>query len=77
MAYPYTVDSRYLELAYLEKPLISMWKSGPCFNTEIYQQATKYCGKEEKLLLRSNYSSFPQYFQYISNLRVKLKIHSV
>ena len=32
----YTVDSRYLELAYLEKPLISKWKSGPCFNTEIY-----------------------------------------
>ena len=26
---------------------------------EIYQ---KYCGKEEKLLLRSNFSSFPQYF---------------
>ena len=29
----------------------------------------KYCGKEEKLLLRSNFSSFPQYFQYISNFR--------
>ena len=27
----------------------------------------KYCGKEEKLLLGSNFSSFPQYFQYISN----------
>ena len=27
----------------------------------------KYCGKEETLLLRSNFSSFPQYFQYISN----------
>ena len=26
---------------------------------------TKYCGKEEKLLLRSNFSSFPQYFQYL------------
>ena len=26
----------------------------------------KYCGKEEKLLLRSSFSSFPQYFQYIS-----------
>ena len=49
-------------------------KSGPCFNTDIYQQATKYCGKEEKLLLRSNFSSFPQYFQYISNLGVKLHI---
>ena len=48
-------------------------KSGPCYNTDIYQQATKYCGKEEK----SNFSSFPQYFQYISNLGVKLHIHSV
>ena len=28
----------------------------------------KYCGKEEKLLLGSNFSSFPQYFQYISTL---------
>ena len=27
----------------------------------------KYCGKEEKLLLRSNFSSFQQYFQYVSN----------
>ena len=51
-------------------------KSGPCFNIEIYQQATKYCGKE-KLLLRSYFSYFPQYFQYISNLGVKLHIHSV
>ena len=31
-------------------------------------EITKYCRKEEKLLLRrSNFSSFPQYFQYISN----------
>ena len=29
----------------------------------------KYCRKEEKLLLRSNFSSFPQYFQYISNFK--------
>ena len=29
----------------------------------------KYCGKEEKLLLRSNFSSFPQYFRYISNFK--------
>ena len=29
----------------------------------------KYCGKEEKLFLRSNFSSFPQYFQYISNFK--------
>ena len=29
----------------------------------------KYCGKGEKLLLRSNFSSFSQYFQYISNFK--------
>ena len=29
----------------------------------------KYCRKEDKLLLRSNFSSFPQYFQYISNFK--------
>ena len=29
----------------------------------------KYCGKEDKLLLRSNFSPFPQYFQYISNFK--------
>ena len=31
----------------------------------------KYCEKEEKLLLESNFSSFPQYFQYISNFKSK------
>ena len=30
---------------------------------------------EIALLPRSNFSSFPQYFQYISNLRIKLHIH--
>ena len=43
-----------------------------CFNMEILQQVTKYCGKEEKLLLRSNFTSFPQYFQYISNFRSQI-----
>ena len=28
-----TVGPRYLELAYFELPLISKWKSGPCFET--------------------------------------------
>ena len=31
----YTVDLRYLDLAYLELPLISKWNSGPCFNMAI------------------------------------------
>ena len=42
-------------------------KSGPCFNTEIYQQATKYCGKEEKFLL------FSTIFLYNSNFRRQIK----
>ena len=45
----------------------------------------KYCGRVEKLLLRINFSSFPQYFQYISNnifnisltSRVQLKAQSL
>ena len=29
----------------------------------------KYCGKEKKLLLRSNFSSIAQYFRYITNFK--------
>ena len=39
---------------------------------KIQQLVRKYCGKEEKSLLRSNFSSFPQYFQYISNFRSRI-----
>ena len=31
----YTVDPRYLDFGYLDKPLISKRKADPCFNTEI------------------------------------------
>ena len=31
----YTVEPRYLELAYFELPLISKCKSGPCFNIQL------------------------------------------
>ena len=37
----YTVEPRYLELSYFELLLISKWKSGPCFNMELWQQVTK------------------------------------
>ena len=47
--------------AYLEVKIWSLPKH------EDLTKGEKYCGKEEKLLLRSNFSSFPQYFQYISN----------
>ena len=39
--YTNTVEPRYLELAYFELPLISKWKSGPCFNMKLWQQVTK------------------------------------
>ena len=32
-----TVEPRYLELANFELPLISKWKSGPCFNMKLWQ----------------------------------------
>ena len=41
----------------------------PWLNMKILQQVKKYCGKEEKLLLRSNFSTFPQYFRYISKFK--------
>ena len=52
-----TADSRYLERAYLEQPLISKWKSCPRLNMKIEQQV-------KKIVERSNFSSFPQYFPY-------------
>ena len=36
-----TEKPRYIELAYFELPLISKWKSGPCFNMKLWQQVTK------------------------------------
>ena len=49
--------------AYLEVKIWSLPKH------ENLTTGKKYCGKEEKLLPRSNFSSFPQYFQYISNFK--------
>ena len=49
--------------AYLEVKIWSLPKH------ENLTTGKKYCGKEEKLLLRSNFSSFPQYFQIISNFK--------
>ena len=34
-SYICTVDSRYLDFGYLEQPLFSKKKSGPCLNIEI------------------------------------------
>ena len=62
-----TVDSlsRTRITAYLEVKILSLPKH------ENLTTSKKYCRKEEKLLLRSNFSSFPQSFRYtcISNLK--------
>ena len=44
-------------------------KTWSLFKHKIKQQVIKYCGKEEKLLLWSDFSFFPKYFRYISNSR--------
>ena len=49
--------------AYLEEKIWSLPKH------ENLTKGKKYCGKEEKLLPRSNFSSFSQYFKYISNFK--------
>ena len=49
--------------AYLEVKILSLPKH------ENLTTSKKYCGEEEKLLLRSNFSSFPQYFRYVSNVK--------
>ena len=43
LSYAFTIYSRtrYLELAYFELPLISKWKSSPCFNMKLWRQVTK------------------------------------
>ena len=54
---------------------LSRSETGPCFHTEIYQQ--NIVEKRRNCSLGAIYPLFPQYFQYISNLEVKSKIHSV
>ena len=69
-----TVDSRYRTrlsriTAYHEMKIWSLPKH------ENLTTGKKYCRKEDKLLLRSNFSSFPQYFQYISNFKSPIHIY--
>ena len=54
----------YRITAYLEVKILSLLK-----HENLTRGEKKYCGKEENLLLRSNFSSFLQYFQYISNFK--------
>ena len=57
-----TVDSRYLDFGYLEQPLISKRKSGPCLNVT---SGNKILSIRGEIAPREQFSSFPQYFQYI------------
>ena len=57
-----TDDSRYPEFAYLEKPLLSKWKSGPRFNIKISQLVTKYCGKRVEIAPMENFPLFHNIF---------------
>ena len=57
----YTVDSRYLDFGYLEQPLISKKKSGPCLNL---RSGNKILSIRE-IAPREQFLLFPQYFQYI------------
>ena len=50
-------------IAYLEVKILFLPKH------ENLTTSKKYCGKEEKLRLMSNFSSFPQYFRCISNVK--------
>ena len=59
--YPYfdISDLRNWGKQFIEQSPLTEWVCNLTPELEIYW---KYCGKEEKLLLRSNFSSFPQYF---------------
>ena len=69
-----STDRIYSRLS-LSRPRLSRitaYLEAKIWSLPIYENLTtdgKYCRKEEKLLLRSNFSSFPQYFQYISNFK--------
>ena len=58
--YPYfdISDLRNWGKQLIKQPLLTKWIFNLTVKLEMYW---KYCGKEEKLLLRSNFSSFPQY----------------
>ena len=60
----FTVNSRYLEL-----PLISNIKSGPCLNKKVFQQVTKYVlWKREETAPKEQFN-FSTIFQYISDFK--------
>ena len=68
----YSVLYSWLSLSRPRLSRITAYLEVKIWSLPIHENLTtdgKYCRKEEKLLLRSNFSSFPQYFQYISNFK--------
>ena len=58
----YTVDSRYLDLGYLEQPLISKRKSGPCLNLT---SGNKILWIRGEIAPQEQFLPFPTIFEYI------------
>ena len=57
-----TVDSRYLDFAYLEWPLISNWKSGPCLTWKSYNRKQNSVEKRRNCSSGAISSLFPNIF---------------
>ena len=73
--HPFTPTYSWLSLSRTRLSRITAYLEVKVWSLPKHEDLTtgkKYCGKEEKLLLRSNFSSFPQYFQYISNFRSQI-----
>ena len=69
----YTVEPRYLELAYFELPLISKWKSGPCFNMKL-TTGNKIMWKRGEIAPKEQFLFFSTILLYIfiSNFRCQI-----
>ena len=70
----FTVEPRYLELAYIELPLISKWKSGPYFNHETMATGNKIMWKRGEIAPKEQFLLFSTLFYriYISNFRSQI-----
>ena len=64
---PWDIRTSTYQICRTEEKLIllTIFNKYMCNGMLVLEIYWKYCGKEEKLLLRSNFSSFPQYFLHI------------
>ena len=56
--YPITVDSRYLDFGYLEQPLFSKRKSGPCLNLASGNKILSIRGEIAQSLITHSFVKF-------------------